>query len=482
MFGYYPKPSKTWMIVKPEKLKEAKEMFPDINVTDIGRKYLGSFIGTKSGKDDYVAKKIEEWSKDIEELSVIAKHEPQLAYTAYTVGLSKRWNHICRTTPDVSAHFKKLECKVQDTFIPAILDRAFSCTDLVRKIFALPCRDGGLGIHDLSQTSDLEYGYSMQATEILTSLIYSQKSKLNQDIKNTSVKAKISESRRNFYKHKREEILPELNDVQRLQLDLGAEKGASSWLTALPIQAFGYHLNKQEFNDALALRYNFTIKDSSRKCVCGKPNTINHLLICKKGGYVGLRHNSLRDLFAELMTNAGCKDVITEPKLLPTDGVELPAGSNVAEEARLDISARSIWNPLERAFFDVRVFHAPAPSNRAHNTIPAMYRHHEMEKKSDYNARVLEVERGSFTPIVLSTTGGMAPEAQLLVKRIAEKMAQKSGTKMNETIGFIRKRVRFDLLRTTIIALRGYRGKKSASEMDVNEIDINLEPPVGGFF
>ena len=100
-----------------------------------------------------------------------------------------------------------------------------------------------------------------------------------------------------------------------------------------------------------------------------------------KGGYVSLRHNSLRDLFAELMKNAGCKDVITEPKLLPTDGTVLPRGSNISEEARLDISARSIWNPLERAFFDVRVFHAPAPSNRTHTTISAMYKFMKERRK-----------------------------------------------------------------------------------------------------
>jgi hypothetical protein len=113
------------------------------------------------------------------------------------------------------------------------------------------------------------------------------------------------------------------------------------------------------------------VKNAPRKCVCGESNTVNHLLICKKGGYVSLRHNSLRDVIAELMKNAGCKDVHTEPELLSTDGVQLPSGANIADDARVDVSDRSVWNPLERALFDVRVFHAPAPSNRALKTIPA---------------------------------------------------------------------------------------------------------------
>ena len=192
---------------------------------------------------------------------------------------------------------------MRDTFIPAILDRAFSCTDLVRKIFTLPCREGGLSIHDLSQTTDMEYEYSRSATKELTDAIYHQVPEFTEDIrKMAEVKHEISKSRAAYYKEKRQEILPELNDIQTLQLDLAAEKGASSWLTSLPLQTFGYTLNKQEFNDALALRYNLKIKDAARKCVCGESNTINHLLVCKKGGYVNLRHNSLRNLIAELVS------------------------------------------------------------------------------------------------------------------------------------------------------------------------------------
>jgi hypothetical protein len=97
------------------------------------------------------------------------------------------------------------------------------------------------------------------------------------------------------------------------------------------LKAFGFVLNKQEFTDAIALRYNFTIIDSARKCVCGEANTINHALSCKRGGYVSLRHNSLRDMIAELLRTVGCKDVTTEPPLLPVSGVHLPRGSNISD-------------------------------------------------------------------------------------------------------------------------------------------------------
>ena len=412
---------------------------------------------------------------DIDDISKTATREPQVAYAAYIYGLSKRWNYVCRTTPNIAAQLRKLEYKIQETFIPAILDRVFSCTEKCRKIFALPAREGGLSIYDISETSDIEYQNSRKMTASLTNAIYAQATEYYDDMQQLhDIKTEISQGRVSFYKQKRKDLYEELTETEQLQLDLASEKGASSWLTSLPLEKYGFIFNKQEFSDAICLRYHLKLKDTASKCVCGEPNTINHALICKKGGYVSLRHNSLRDRTAEIM-KITCRDVVIEPNLLPINEVELPTGSNKADNARLDVSARSVWNPLEKAFFDVRVFHAPAASNRKLKTIPAMYKHHENLKKKEYNARVLQVEKGVFSPLVFSTTGGMGEEAGMVYKKIAEKMAQRKGQKYHETISYIRKRLRFDLLKTTVIALRGYRGKPSPVP-EIDELDLNLIP------
>ena len=174
LYGYNPKPSKTWLIVKPGYIDEAKRIFSDVHITDVGHEYLGSFIGTDQGKDTFVSEKIDKWILDIDELSTIANREPQLAYSAFIYGLSKRWNYICRTTPNVSALMKRLEFKIREKFIPSILDRAFSCTDFVRKIFALPCKLGGLSLTDISEVSDMEYAFSQSITKDLTEAVYQQ--------------------------------------------------------------------------------------------------------------------------------------------------------------------------------------------------------------------------------------------------------------------------------------------------------------------
>ena len=78
----------------------------------------------------------------------------------------------------------------------------------------------------------------------------------------------------------------QLSDTQKRAIEAAEEKGASAWLTALPIKLLGYALNKQEFRDSIAMRYGWTVKDIPNFCACGKENSIDHTLICKKGGYV----------------------------------------------------------------------------------------------------------------------------------------------------------------------------------------------------
>ena len=104
-----------------------------------------------------------------------------------------------------------------------------------------------------------------------------------------------------------------------------------------------------------------------------------------------------------------------------------------------------------------------------------MYRAHKLEKKQKYNARVINIERATFTPLVFSTSGGMGPEASVFYKRVAEKIANKSSQRYSDIISFIRRRLRFDLLKTCLISLRGFRGKKSTVvASSVDDVDLNL--------
>ena len=62
----------------------------------------------------------------------------------------------------------------------------------------------------------------------------------------------------------------------------------------------GYALNKQEFTDAICMRYGWKVKGIPTHCACGEINSVDHSLICKLGGYTLMRHNSVRDSEAQI--------------------------------------------------------------------------------------------------------------------------------------------------------------------------------------
>ena len=175
-------------------------------------------------------------------------------------------------------------------------------------------------------------------------------------------------------------------------MDLSREKGASSWLTVLPLEEHHFSLHKQAFRDALALRYGWLPSQVPSNCPCGHSFSTQHVLSCQKGGYPSIRHNELRDFTASLLSET-CHGVAVEPSLQPVTSESLNgASANRKEGARLDIVASGFWgSTFERAFFDVRVFNPLAPSN-SHSSITATYRQHEREKKRRYEQRIREIK------------------------------------------------------------------------------------------
>ena len=127
-------------------------------------------------------------------------------------------------------------------------------------------------------------------------------------------------------------------------------------------------------------------------------------MVCQRGGFVIQRHNELRDLEA-VMRRMVCNDVEVERVLREVTGETLNHGAYKAPDARLDIHARGFWERQRSAFFDVRVCHPNADSYRD-LTPKQIYKKHENEKKRQYAEKVMDIGQGTFTPLVVTTTGG----------------------------------------------------------------------------
>ena len=82
--------------------------------------------------------------------------------------------------------------------------------------------------------------------------------------------------------------------------------------------------------------------------------------------------------------------------------------------------------------------------------------------------------QATFTPLVFSTTGGMALEASQFLKHLAENISIKNGQRYSDVMSFVRRRLRFDLLRTCIISIRGYRGTRTLPPTAISDLDLNL--------
>jgi homogentisate 1,2-dioxygenase len=88
-----------------------------------------------------------------------------------------------------------------------------------------------------------------------------------------------------------------------------------------------------------------------------------------------------------------------------------------------------------------------------------IYHLHDVRKMKKYNNRKIQVEKGNFTPLIYSTFGGWGPQTTRYHERLAEKLSQKRGEDHAAIMFYMRTRIRFSILRSTLIAVRGERGR-----------------------
>ncbi len=108
-----------------------------------------------------------------------------------------------------------------------------------------------------------------------------------------------------------------------------------------------------------------------------------------------------------------------------------------------------------------------------------MYSRDESEKRRNYQQRVLQTEKASFTPLVYSTNGGMATEARRFHKKVAHMIADKTRESYSDVINCRRTKLSFAMLHSVLLSVRGSRGKtRRASETPLSCVSFDLIPDI----
>jgi len=121
---------------------------------------------------------------------------------------------------------------------------------------------------------------------------------------------------------------------------------------------------------------------------------------------------------------------------------------------------------MRQAYFDVKVVSPFARSN-AHLKPAQLFKMAERAKIREYKERILNVEHADFNPLVFTCSGGMAPQSHLVVKRLAEKLSKKQNIQLSVVSGWLRCRLSFALLRTTLLCVRATRHKKFVCDNNI---------------
>ena len=120
-------------------------------------------------------------------------------------------------------------------------------------------------------------------------------------------------------------------------------------------------------------------------------------------------------------------DVEVEPKLQnKVDNEELNALTG--DDARPNIKACWVWRQGQNAFFDIRLTNTNACSKK-NLPVSTILKKHEKEKQRACNSRIMNVEHGTYTPLVFSLTSGEGPETSFFHEHIVQKIANKTEEK-----------------------------------------------------
>ena len=86
-----------------------------------------------------------------------------------------------------------------------------------------------------------------------------------------------------------------------------------------------------------------------------------------------------------------------------------------------------------------------------------LFERQEQEKKRNYHQRVVEVENGTFTPLVIGTNGGMGKECSAFIKHLCDAVSAKQNENYSAVVNWLRTKLSYEVLKSALLCIRGSR-------------------------
>ena len=160
-----------------------------INITTEGRKHLDAALGSRSYLEQYVGGKVEDWVGEVKRLA--------------------------------------------DVLIPSPIGR--NCSEEERDL-VVSVRMGGLGLINHLIAADAEYSPSIWVSAPLVSKIEAQSHETPEEAEVPRLVYTTRKEKDDGLKEELEDVKAMLPDKTQRAVDLACEKGASNWLTVIPLK------------------------------------------------------------------------------------------------------------------------------------------------------------------------------------------------------------------------------------------------------
>jgi hypothetical protein len=452
-FGYFPEPAKSYLIVRPRYVQLAKKIFRGVPVKIVqGQRFLGGFVGNDELTAKYVLDKTRTWATTIKRLAEVGDLQPQAAFVAYQKSLSAEWTFLKRVLPDTAEHFVEVEQAISKELLPKILGRP-SISVLERVLYALPAREGGMGIPDpSSKETDGAFNTSRAAS---SHLIESLQTGTLFDVETHSRTRKEAATTYRTEKQRHhtataEALMGRLGPKQARAVQRIRDHNLSCLLTYFPQAANHTILDQYTFRDHLAIRYGTTpvhVQSRCDGCHDRPVFDLDHALNCKKGGMVTWRHNEVRDVLGDF-ANQAWNNAEKEPI------IEEERDGRIA--LRADLLVYGVWSRQLAALFDIRVTHTDAASYQ-NQTPKHVMRMQALEKVQKYGPATARRGNAHFTPLVMGTAGEMDEDTIKFINTMATQLAGKWGKRYGEVKGWINLRLQIALARACSMCIRRTR-------------------------